>query len=630
MAKKKYHCYSCDKESPRWKDFNDCTSKNHEVLEILNDETKDSRSESKKLYDFANTLIEKLVIDDSNQTRVYAVVIINDQPQCLDLASSKAIHWLSYELRKLDLEQIRGDDFFKNILHAIISDAQMGNSFREKIYHRICQKPDEIYYDLGTNDGYLVRISKNSVKTIQFDKACPLFTRPPSLQPQVVPKFKDKKALEKITDLLLILDKDRILFQVHLISFFLENIPVPIAVADGESGSIKTTFTTCIKRVVDPNGPSRNYNYVSFPAKSDDLDAICSNRYMMCFDNVSSIDQTMSDKLCISITGGSSASRQFYTNNEENIINYRNKIVLNGIIPKLDYPDLQTRLINYQRKDLDSVPRITEKGFEETFQQILPDVLGLIFKTLQKAMKIYPKITKRIKPVTRMADFEIWGEAISQSLGNTENVFHNEYVKKLEEDFLGAKDQHIVAQIIDEMMQKTDSIKETVNTLHNTIKAIAIEKEIPIENRFVHFPKLANQLSKELKVISPILSKLGYKVTMNQYTSRDGKYPRNSMIVSISKRETQQNLEISIPKIAKNHKSHGKGGKDGKSKSKKQGLPKEYFKCMICDAGPFHISEKSQSSGSILNFHKKANHKIKYLSQKEVKDLELKKNLFQL
>ena len=28
--------------------------------------------------------------------------------------------------------------------------------------------------------------------------------------------------------------------------------------------------------------------------------------------------------------------------------------------------------------------KITEKEFEETFQQILPNVLGLIFKTLQK------------------------------------------------------------------------------------------------------------------------------------------------------------------------------------------------------------------------------------------------------
>jgi len=140
LAKKKYHCYSCDKESNRWKDFEDCISKNHEILEVLNDEINDTRSESKKLYDLANTLIEKLVIDDSNQTKVYAVVVINGQTQCLDLASSRAIHWLSYELRKLDLEQIRGDDFFKNILHAMISDAQIGNSSREKIYHRVCQK----------------------------------------------------------------------------------------------------------------------------------------------------------------------------------------------------------------------------------------------------------------------------------------------------------------------------------------------------------------------------------------------------------------------------------------------------------------------------------------------------------
>ena len=143
---KKYHCYSCDIESTKWKDFEHCNSNKHEVLEVLNDaEQKDTRSESKKLYDLAYSMIEKLVIDDSNQNKVYAVIEINGQTQCLDLASSRAIHWLSFEFRKLDFENIRGDEFFKNILHAIISDAQMNNSLREKIYHRIAQKPSEIY-----------------------------------------------------------------------------------------------------------------------------------------------------------------------------------------------------------------------------------------------------------------------------------------------------------------------------------------------------------------------------------------------------------------------------------------------------------------------------------------------------
>jgi hypothetical protein len=256
-------------------------------------------------------------------------------------------------------------------------------------------------------------------------------------------------------------------------------------------------------------------------------------------------------------------------------------------------------------------------------------VIGIIFKTLQKAIKIYPKVAKRIKPMTRMADFEIWGEAISQSLHNSENKFLEAYVKKLDEDFLNAKDQYIVAQIIDEMMQKNDHIEETVQSLHHVIKTMALEKDLPIENRFVHFPKLPNQLSKELKVIGPILTRLGYKVTLNQYTSRDGKFPRNSMIVDISKRKIPQKLDIFVPKNKtkpkRKPKSPAKDGKDDKNES--QTSEKPFFKCLTCDAGPFGIMDNSPS-GNILKFHKNIKHKIQYFTKKELSVLDSKKNLF--
>ena len=257
--------------------------------------------------------------------------------------------------------------------------------------------------------------------------------------------------------------------------------------------------------------------------------------------------------------------------------------------------------------------------------------MGIIFKTLQKAIKIYPKIAKRIKPMTRMADFEIWGEAISQSLGYSENEFQEVYIKKLDEDFLNAKDQHIVAQIIDEMMQKYDIIEETIQSLHGSIKTIALEKELPIDNRFVHFPKLPNQLSKELKVIGPILSRLGYKIILKPYTSRDGKFPRNSMVVKIYKRKILQTLDDLMPKSKSKSKRKlklcAKDGKDDKVTS--QSLDKSFFKCLTCDAGPFGIDEKSPS-GNILNFHKKLKHKIQYFSKKDLSDLNSKKNLFNM
>lgn len=654
--KKKWHCYSCNRDSTNWNDFKDCIEKKHEVLQVLlgkEHESKDNRTDSKKLYDVALGLADKIVVDESNRNKVYAVIENNGHTETFDLASTKAKNWLSYESRKLDSDQIHSEDFYKNVLHAITSDAIMNGTLREKIYRRVAQLNDEIYYDLGVSEWIAVKINKKKIGLVSLDHLCPLFVRAPSLQEQVLPKFNfSKNPLDELADLLLVLDKDRIVFKANVVALFLQRIPVPIPVIDGEAGSIKTTFISTLQRIVDPNGKSQNDNHIILPAKPDDLDAIFSNRYMISFDNVSTVDQAMSDKLCMSITGGSSAGRKLYTNSEESLVNYRNKITINGIVPKLEYPDLQTRILRYPRKDLDSVPFITDKKFEEIFQKLLPSLLGQIFKALQKAMKIYSRVSKEINPLTRMADFEVWGEAIIQSLGYEKNTFQQSYMRKLEEDVLNAKDYHIVAQIIDEMMQEREKIEETISTLHTRIKMVAVDQGIPINSKFVYFPLIPNQLSRELKVITPLLKRLGYRIETYIYHNRDKKFPRNSSIVKITKKLRMKNDWFSTPsgkdndKDGKDEQNHpyqqkpkirhenrgGRDDKDDKDVLHKLGVggnTKPYFFCRTCDAGIFHISEESKSSGSILDFHKKAGHAVEFFTKKRAKlERDSRRNLF--
>lgn len=257
-----------------------------------------------------------------------------------------------------------------------------------------------------------------------------------------MPKFVDGDYLNKLSELLCIVEEDKHLFQIHLIALLLESIPVPVMVFGGEAGSLKTTATTTVKRITDPNGFKKEDNSTSMASRNDDLILQLYNRYVTAFDNVTKITQEVSDILCRAITGSSNVRRELYTNMEETILSFTRKVVLNGIVPTLDYPDLQERIISYNRKSLGKDERLTEEEFEKKLGEILPYVLGQMFQAIQRAMKIYNEMKKEIRPKTRLADFEIWGEAISRALGYKPNSFVQRYSEKITSGSVGIKDSY--------------------------------------------------------------------------------------------------------------------------------------------------------------------------------------------
>jgi len=498
-------------------------------------ESKDTRQDSKKLFDFADGHIVKTVISTYDSSKVYGLIFVNNHFETLDLNSSRAIQWLSNEYHQVDTDVIHPQDFFKNVLFALTSHAQMNSTVKQKVHTRVAQTNNAIYYDLGSKDYNVVKISKKSISIVKINEKTPMFLRHTSLFEQVKPRYDNENALNELTDLLLVRDKDRIIFKVHLISFFLESCAVPIPVATGSAGSAKSTFTAYWKVIVDPSGRLKENNLMGFPKKIDDLVATESHRYMIAFDNVSEVDQEISDELCRSITGGSTSNRKLYTNSDESISSYKNKICLNGIVPRLNYPDLQTRIISYPRKSLDENNTLSEAKLEEKFQTLLPDVLGCVFKTLQKALKLFPSIAEHSNPKQRLGDFEIWGETIAQCLGYKNKEFRLAYDEKLKEDTINAKESHVIVDLIETIMEEKDVYENTVKVLFYRIKALAENEGIEIKSKYVFFPKIPNQLTRELTVIDPILKNLGFKVETFPYRKRDDVFKRNTKIVRISR-----------------------------------------------------------------------------------------------
>jgi hypothetical protein len=588
----------------------------------------DGRSDQKKLYDFALTRIDKLIVSENNSDEVFATVKNNDHIETIHLSSTRAIHWLTNEHMQVgDLDKLHSPDYYKTILNTIISKASMNGTVKEIIYNRVAQLDDAIWYDLGNSKWQAIKISKGKVTTIKLDKDSPTFRRNQSLQEQVMPKKGNNISLDHLVNLLHILPQDKLVFKINLICLFLQSYSIPMIVFDGSAGSIKTTATATVKTIIDPTGKQREDNVSSMAEKPNDLIIQLYNRYMSSFDNVSYIDFKISDVLCRAITGSSNQRRKLYTNDEEAIHSFRSKIVLNGIIPTLDYPDLQTRIISYGRETIDESNLLTEKEFQEKLENLLPGVLGQIFITLAKALEKYPKLHEKIKPKTRMSDFEVWGEIISRCLGNPTNKFLKDYHDKVIQQNISNQENYPIIEAIRILMKYKKTHEDSALNFFNDVSKIAEEElKINLKDRFIKFPKHYNQITKHLKVVKPLLKTLGFYVESYHWTLEDPKFTKHASIVKLTKIDKQKKLSkdfgvkpslSSLPSPNKNNESKpslkskkaSHKNKTRESSESSEDSNMQYY-CHTCDAGPFEENESTQLSGNIVHFHKKQNHDV--------------------
>lgn len=159
---------------------------------------------------------------------------------------------------------------------------------------------------------------------------------------------------------------------------FVENISIPIITMIGQQGSIKSTQSALIKKIIDPTGPNIEEQLSHLPKKTEDLNLILATNYYVAFDNISYIDPEQSDIFCKTITGASYSRRKLYSDNDLVILKIRRKFGLNGITLSITNEDLQERSVIYYTGKVSKSQRKTESKVIQEFRDIQADVLGNI------------------------------------------------------------------------------------------------------------------------------------------------------------------------------------------------------------------------------------------------------------
>lgn len=434
------------------------------------------------------------------------------------------------ELRELleyyiDSNKIYSDNKLKAIVGFLLDKVRL--SKKEKwVYTRVAYRDESIYYNLNDSKSQTVKISDNGCTVVSakhfFDEYFVMYSTT-SMGAQKKPDEENdgRSLMDLLKPYINLKESEQILLVVTIITWFIADIPKPVIVLLGGQGTGKTTLSRMIKMIVDPS----DCDAYTMPKSKEDLNVALANNYLLAIDNVSVLPKDTSDLLCSAVTGASSITRTLFTNNEVSIVTFQNALLINGITISNFKPDFYDRSILFEMERLQGEYKLTQE-FIDNFKSDLPRILGEIFNTLEKAIKLHKNL-----PVSgnyRMADYAHWGRAISKVLFDNENVFLNAYNENRQAVSQYVLDENPVASVLESKLKtffdnkiegfscsKLTYGKIYEDTPTNLLRELENETQKPnltYALRSPNWPKTPQELSLQLKRLKEDFVDLGYLI----------------------------------------------------------------------------------------------------------------------
>lgn len=464
-----------------------------------NSEETKSKSQATLIAEYVEENCE-LFIDDRDTG--YVKYNIGNHFEVWPINSDKFKRWLFKKGKELNDNKIPNAESISAAMNYLGAIAHDGN--RLELYNRIAMKNGIIWYDLTNSKWQVVIISKKGWKII--DNAPILFKRYAHQKEQVKPVKGGNPW--KFFDFVNVAKSNKLLVLVKIISDFFPDIPHPVSEIHGPPGSGKSTFMEFDRMTVDPSSVPRQ----SFPKGDKDLIQTFDHHYAPSFDNINTIPEWLSDKLCRAVTGEGVEHRKLYSDEDSVIRSYRRCITINGINVTATKSDLLDRSILIKLKHISPNDRVDEVTLRSEFQKELPSILGGIFDVISKAMEIYP--TVELEKMHRMADFTKTGYAIAEALGGLGEEFLRAYTNDEQHRITETIEASQLATVIVKYMANKEEINIKPTKLLNDLEEIAEDQKINIRSKM--WPKSATWLSRRLNEIIHPLEVIGITYQLNR------------------------------------------------------------------------------------------------------------------
>ncbi|SEE27912.1 Primase C terminal 2 (PriCT-2) [Rhizobiales bacterium GAS191] len=367
---------------------------------------------------------------------------------------------------------------------------------------RVAGSGTSIFIDLGTPDWRAVEITPQGWQII--DAPAVRFIRPKGLHPFPVP-VGGGRVSELRSYLNVASDDDFLLVVAWALGALRAQKAFPVLILNGEQDSAKSTACRVLRRLIDPNAaPLRKP-----PKDEQDLLIAAKNGHLLVLDNLSFVENDLSDALCRISTGGGSSKRALYTNGEEFLIDVCKPILLNGIPSLASKPDLVDRSIVLNLPAIEARARRSEEDFWTEFDQAAPRLFGALLSVLSGALRRLPNIALRTSP--RMLDFVRFAEAACQEGGCKPGAFETAYETNKARLTDEATEADAVAKAIIELVENEGNFGGTATGLLD-----AIGRRVFPGDRGKYWPADGTRMSSRLTRIAPLLRAQGFDVERNR------------------------------------------------------------------------------------------------------------------
>jgi energy-coupling factor transporter ATP-binding protein EcfA2 len=282
--------------------------------------------------------------------------------------------------------------------------------------------------------------------------------------------------------------------------------PYPILTIYGEQGSGKSTLAKIVRLLVDPQAAP----LIAEPQSTRDLMSIALNGWLTAFDNVSTIPNWFSDSLCRLAVGGGCAARSLRTNDDVTYMSAQRPVVLNGIDDFMKRGDLIDRSLFLNLPAIVPADRRAEAEFWASFKGDYPIILGALLDAAVLGLRGLPSLD--LPELPRMADFGLWGEAVSRGLGWPREAFLSAYIRNRREATTEAVEDSPVAAALLSTMPTVEKWTGTCARLRASLTAA-----VPMNTAAsACWPKSTSLFSTELRRVAPQLRLRGINITFGR------------------------------------------------------------------------------------------------------------------
>ena len=361
----------------------------------------------------------------------------------------------------------------------------------------------EVEIDLCDTSWRAVRVDRNGWEVVATPRY--RFLRAAGMLALPEPKRGDGEA--KLKRHLALDDTNYRLVLGWLVGALCPSGPYPIVAIHGEQGSGKSTLVRMLRRLVDPNRAGDR----SKPKDERDLVIAASNSWLVCFDNLSRIDELLSDGLCRIATGAGFGTRTLYSDDAETLFQVCRPQMVNGIPDLARSGDLVDRCITVLLPPREEARTAYEADLWAQFDADLPEMLGFLLDAVSCALRRLESVHLSERP--RLADFARWVEAAAPALGWPSGAFLDDYLANREDGAAALVEGDALAALLVRV------VAILVNPFDGTasdLRALLGQHATDDEKKAPGWPKNARALSSYLRRLAPALRKTGILVAKSR------------------------------------------------------------------------------------------------------------------